>query len=100
MNKSSRFSGLLKKPRETEPEEDPVENSAPSPTIPVEKKIVVSIRPKGRSHPDNKGRFVSTTVYLDRSVHKPVRSALLDDGRDLSELVEELLTAWLGQRKG
>ena len=100
MNKSSRFSGLLKKPRETEPEEEPAAEVAPVLPAPAEKKIVVSIRPKGRSHPDNKGRFVSTTVYLDRSVHKPVRSALLDDGRDLSELVEELLTNWLESRKG
>ena len=58
-----------------------------------------SQREKGRSHPDNKGKFVSTTLYLDRDIHKRVKAALLDDEEDLSVRVEKLLAEWLENRK-
>jgi hypothetical protein len=92
---SSRFSGLLKKGRELEPETEsdpePQQNETPAAKKPQ--------RDKGRSHPDNKGKYVSTTIYLDRDVHKLVKLAMIDDERELSELTEELLRAWLKSRK-
>lgn len=55
-------------------------------------------REMGRSHPANKSNFASTTVYLDRSIHKRVKAALLEDEEDLSVRVEKLLTEWLESR--
>ena len=58
-----------------------------------------SQREKGRSHPDNKDKFTSTTVYLEKTLHKRVKAALLDDDEDLSVRVEKLLAEWLENRK-
>jgi hypothetical protein len=46
-----------------------------------------------RQHPD----FVGLTTYIRKDVHRRVKIALLLEGnnRELSELVDELLAAWL-----
>jgi len=51
-------------------------------------------RPSGkRSDPD----YVGFTTYIRKDTHHDVKLALLQEkeGRELSELVEELLTNWL-----
>ena len=51
-------------------------------------------RPNGkRSDPD----YVGFTTYIRRDTHHEVKTALLREkqGRELSELVEELLSQWL-----
>jgi hypothetical protein len=51
-------------------------------------------RPFGkRSDPD----FVGFTTYIRKDTHRKAKIALLEreDGRELSELVEELLVKWL-----
>jgi len=55
-------------------------------------------REKGRSHPDNKENFTSTTVYIDKNIHKQTKLAMIEEGRELSELVEALLKDWLDSR--
>lgn len=92
---SSRFSGLLKKGRELEPKAESDLELQQNETLAAKKPQ----RDKGRSHPDNKGKYVSTTIYLDRDVHKLVKLAMIGDDRELSELSEELLRAWLENRK-
>lgn len=55
-------------------------------------------RPTGkRSDPD----FTQTTAYIRADTYKGVRIALLEEGegREYSELVEELLSKWLKSRK-
>lgn len=55
-------------------------------------------RPSGkRSDPD----YVQTTAYVRGDTYKAVRIALIeeDQGREYSELVEELLSKWLKSRK-
>jgi hypothetical protein len=55
-------------------------------------------RPTGkRSDPD----FTQTTAYIRAETYKDVRIALLQEGegREYSELVEELLSGWLKKRK-
>jgi hypothetical protein len=46
-----------------------------------------------RQHPD----YVGLTTYIRKDVHRRVKIALLVEGqnRELSELVDELLAAWL-----
>lgn len=54
-------------------------------------------RPSGkRSDPD----YVGFTTYIRKDTHHEVKLALLQEkqGRELSELVEELLTNWLKSR--
>jgi hypothetical protein len=55
-------------------------------------------RPRGkRSDPD----FDQTTAYIRKDTYKAVRIALLEEGegREYSELVEEVLSDWLKKRK-
>lgn len=55
-------------------------------------------RPTGkRSDPD----YEQTTAYIRKDTHRSVKIALLEDGegREYSELVEELLSKWLKARK-
>jgi hypothetical protein len=55
-------------------------------------------RPSGkRSDPD----YVQTTAYIRGETYKAVKIALIeeDEGREYSELVEELLANWLKSRK-
>jgi hypothetical protein len=50
-----------------------------------------------RQHPD----FVGLTTYIRKEVHRRVKIALLVEGqnRELSELVDELLAAWLAKKE-
>lgn len=55
-------------------------------------------RPTGkRSDPD----YEQTTAYIRKDTHRHVKIALLEEGegREYSELVEELLSKWLKSRK-
>lgn len=49
-------------------------------------------RPTGKhSDPD----YVQTTAYIRRSTRRDVKKVLLDQEREYSELIEELLLGWL-----
>lgn len=89
--RKNKFAGKLARSK-SEPIAPAQETAAPGP-------VAKSGRQKGRTHPDIKANYVSTTVYIARHVHKQTKGALLDDGRDLSELVEDLLHAWLEDSK-
>jgi hypothetical protein len=55
-------------------------------------------RPTGkRSDPD----YEQTTAYIRKETHRNVKIALLQEGegREYSELVEDLLSGWLKARK-
>jgi hypothetical protein len=43
------------------------------------------------SNPD----YIKLTSYIRRDTHLAAKKRLLDDGGDLSELIERLLNAWL-----
>jgi hypothetical protein len=86
----SKFSGFLTKARQL-PEDEPVELEPPVNETPVA---------RGRGRPRSKSsdpEYQSTTVIL-RKTTKRRAAHLLEDremGKDLSELIEELLTEWL-----
>ena len=49
-------------------------------------------RPPGKkSDPD----YAQVTVYMRKDNHLAAKKRLLDDGKEFSELVDELVTAWL-----
>jgi hypothetical protein len=39
--------------------------------------------------------YVKLTSYIRRETHRAVKKRLLDEGREISELVEELMGGWL-----
>ena len=51
---------------------------------------------KGKSADPN---FIKLTSYIRRETHREVKRRLLDDGREISELVEALLGGWLADSK-
>ena len=49
-------------------------------------------RPPGKkSDPD----YTQATVYLRKQTHLAAKKRLLDEGKEFSELVEELVTQWI-----
>ena len=49
-------------------------------------------RPRGKkSNPD----YTQVTVYLRKRTHLAAKKNLLDDGREFSELVEDLVAQWV-----
>ena len=55
-------------------------------------------RPRGKRSSED---FVQVTAYIGKDTHRAVKMALLGegDGREFSELVEELLADWLKLQK-
>lgn len=52
-------------------------------------------RPRAkRSNPE----FQQVTAYIRRESYISARHKLLDEGRDFSELIEELVSAWIGRK--
>ena len=48
-------------------------------------------RPPGKR---SSSEYRQITAYVRADTHKAVRHKLIDDGRELSELIEDLLAAW------
>lgn len=67
----------------------------PPPSAPVGRKPVG--RPTGKKSDEE---YCQTTIHIRKATRKRVKQALLDadNGQDVSELVEELLTKWLETR--
>jgi hypothetical protein len=95
----SKFSGALsnlKKPPMTPPPEPSIDETAQYVQPSMERRL-------GRGRPRAKSsdpEYMSTTVIL-RKATKRRASHLLEDremGKDLSELIEELLTEWLDKQ--
>ncbi len=64
-------------------------------------------KPSGTKGKSADNRFISTTVYLQKQTHMKAKGALLTDNadaatpeekRDLSDLIEQLLSDWLESR--
>ncbi|MBE9015828.1 hypothetical protein C7Y66_10935 [Chroococcidiopsis sp. CCALA 051] len=98
----SKFKSILSAAKNREPEPEPEEFSQdavvnqPQPVVesqPTQKRG----RPKGkRSHPD----YEQVTAYIRKETHRDIKIALLSegDGREFSELIQELLEQWLVSR--
>ena len=54
--------------------------------------VPVSARARGKSADKD---YVKLTSYIRRETHREVKRKLLDDGREISELIEDLLRLWL-----
>lgn len=90
--KITRFSGVLKRnaPAAAEPEPAPVVPvSIVSPPAATNQK---TRRPPGKKTDPN---YAQVTVYLRKEVHHTARKILFDDGRQFSDLVDELVSRWI-----
>ncbi|HEY9772152.1 MAG TPA: hypothetical protein V6C71_27210 [Coleofasciculaceae cyanobacterium] len=43
--------------------------------------------------------YTRTTVYLPKKTHKKLKAIALDEEREMSSIVEELIETWLSSRK-
>ena len=89
----SRFSGVLN--RVTLPDPAPEVKTEPIPPTPPP---VVTVpapkmgRPAGKkTNPE----YTQVTVYLRKEVHRQAKKILIDDGREFSELVDQLVDRWI-----
>ena len=90
----SKFSGVLAKLKQPRPADEP---STLPPTPSVEREPV-----RGRGRPPGKRsdpEYQPTTVLLRKRTKKTATRLLedIDEGQDLSDLIEQLLTEWIQQ---
>lgn len=91
----SKFSGLktMRERRAQEGEELPTERASPSGPLPAVSEPPRRVgRPPGkRSNPD----YQQVTVLLHGQTYLDTRKRLLDERKEVSELINELLSNWL-----
>jgi hypothetical protein len=94
----SKFAGVLDAARQREPEPEPEPLAAPTGETrqsPAQQEAPKIGRPRTgkRSNPD----FEQVSVYVRKDTHRDVKIRLLQqgEGREFSELVEDLLAGWL-----
>ena len=88
----SRFDQLIgsvgKKKVDSPPElEDSNSDTSKSPTP-------SSNKAKGKN-PD----YQRTTVYLPKDIHRELKMAALEDGEEMSDIIEQLISQWLRERQ-
>ena len=69
--------------------------AAEQPTAPVASPPRRIGRPRGKKSNPN---FVQVTVYVRRDTHMVARQRLYEEGKELSQLVQELVADWLRRR--
>ena len=77
-----KFDDLLQARREKEPGDERHNEAAPTASV--------------GKRSDSEYRQVS--AYIRKDTHRKVKMALLEENREFSELVEQLLRGWLDQR--
>ena len=71
-------------------------SSSNQPDISASKHTDVQTSKKAKSaNPD----YNRTTVYLPKKMHKLLKAIALDEEREMSSIVEELIETWLSKRK-
>jgi hypothetical protein len=73
-------------------------------TLPTEiQRVAEPAVSRGRGRPPGKRtnpEYQQVTIYIPRSLHDQVKITLIQEGRkEFSELVEELLSSWMNQRR-
>ncbi len=87
-----------KKPPQKLPPKKPV--ASPSPTAAPGKPALPAKTEKRASGKSSNSAFTQVLTYVKKDTHNAVKAALIYDPekRDLSDLVEELLAAWLKKK--
>ncbi len=85
----NRFERLLAKPPADPPQREPGKVET------VETQEIIVHRPVGKR---SKDEYTQVSAYIPKDTHKSIKAALLDEERDFSELVSDLLADWLKTR--
>jgi hypothetical protein len=97
--KKTRFSVIADKHGKlpVESESTPVPDALPAPSsAPLPAATGKTPRQPGKkNNPD----YVQVTVYLKKNTYKTARKLLIDDGRQVSELVDDLVSHWIDRQK-
>jgi len=96
MSEQSKFSGALAKLNQRPAEAPLTENDLVPAVTPISEELKSKGRPHGkRSNPD----YQPTTVLLRKQTKKIAARRLEDSGsgKDLSDLIEQLLSEWIQQ---
>jgi hypothetical protein len=100
----SQFEALFKDPSESKPVRKPRNHKSSTPAVAVTVDTPPSNRtekPAGKSNERNKDVYSQVLTYVKKDIHNQVKAALIFDkkGRNLSDLVEELLAGWLRKNR-
>ena len=87
-DKKSKFADVAERvtQRRSEPEASP---ALPAP-------VAKASRARGKKNDPN---YVQVTVYLRKSVHQTAKKILIDQEREFSELVDDLVSQWTDNPK-
>jgi hypothetical protein len=100
--KKTRFSGvadkLAKLPVEPVLESEPESPSVPAAPAATAPLPTTSVRTRQSGKKENPN-YVQVTVYLRKDIYKAARKLLIDDGRQVSELVDDLVSEWIDRQK-
>jgi hypothetical protein len=103
-SRASRFKNVFAAARAEETQtEPPTEGRAPTAPSRSRRAVEPPAEPRRRGRPRAKRSdpdFGQITAYIRKRTHRDVKLALLQDGegKEFSELVEELLNSWLKRR--
>lgn len=100
----SKFSDLVaakagdqtKKPKSKKAGPPAIDQAAAPIAEPETQEITIRRTVGKRSKTDT---YTQVSAYIPKDTHKKVKAALLDDERDFSELVSDLLAEWLRDRE-
>ena len=108
---TSRFSSLVEAKKKAEPQDEPGAapiarkarkrtgtKAAPPPgaaPVETETREITVRRAVGKRSKDG---YTQVSAYIPKGTHLRAKMALLEDGRDFSELVSDLLAEWLDRR--
>lgn len=70
-------------------------------TIKTSEQPTPSVTPSESDRSLSKGKdpeYQRTTVYLPKTLHRKLKAAALEDEREMSEIIEELIEQWLTSR--
>ena len=100
---SNKFRAIIDAKRSDEASDAPPDEEAPSPESPPAAHISAvpqeTTAPKrgrpARGAKRNNPDYEQVTAYIKRQTYKQVKIRLIEEDKEFSELVEELLSAWL-----
>lgn len=73
--------------------------SAPTPETPPPTEAAPTDESLPKKSKSSDPNYVRTTVYLQRQIHRRLKSAAADEEKEISKIVEELVTDWLESRE-
>ena len=87
----SRFDNFINAARAPKPD--------PTPETPTSTEAAPTEESPPKKSKSSDPDYMWTTVYLPRQIHRRLKSAAADEEKEISEIIEELVTGWLASRE-